>query len=262
MAGTISQQQHDDQGVTLWLERPGQGNALSQAMILAMIEWLDRAAANPPRYLILAGRGKHFCAGADLDEMRHSGSLTPEQNQQAALTLAGLFDRLDRLPCPTLARIQGAAFGGALGLISACDLAIAADNAQMKLSEVRLGLIPAVISPYVMRAIGERAMRRYTLTGETIDAQRAQQLGLVHRISSLQTLDEAVGHVIRELLLGAPRAQRQAKQLLADIKHRPPAELPHLTAQRIAQCRAGDEARAGIDAFFKRRPPAWISDES
>jgi methylglutaconyl-CoA hydratase len=180
-----------------------------------------------------------------------------------AVRLADLLARLDRLAKPTVARVQGNAFGGALGLISACDIAIAADSAWFALTEVRLGLVPAMISPYVVRAIGERQARRYFLTAERMDAATAERTGLLHRVVPAAQLDAAVAGITAELLRGAPGAQAEAKQLLRHVTGRSAAgdrDMAAATARWIARLRAGEEGREGLSAFLERRPPAWRKD--
>lgn len=254
----------DERGVaTLTLNRPGRHNALSAALIDALADALGAAAGNPAvRAVVLTGAGPTFCAGADIGEMRASAEAAVDDNEREAGRLAALLERLDRLPRPTVARIQGNAFGGALGLVAACDVAVATDTAVFALTEVRLGIVPAMISPYVLRAIGARQARRYFLTGERIAAPQAERLGLVHAAVPAGSLDDAVGALVRELLLGAPGAQAEAKRLVRLAEGRgeaADAELAAETARWIARLRAAPEGREGLSAFLQKRAPLWRS---
>ncbi len=214
---------------TVRLDRPALHNAFDEGLIVALSDTLRQVAADPAvRVVVLAASGKSFSAGADLNWMRRMAGL------------AALMQLLHDLPKPTVARVQGAAYGGGVGLVACCDIAIAAEEAQFALTEVRLGLIPAVISPYVVAAIGARAARRYFITGERFGAAEAARLGLVHRVAPAAGLDEAVAGVLAAIAEGGPEAQRQAKALVADVADRAidPA-LVEMTVQRIAAPRAG-----------------------
>jgi len=255
----------DERGVaTLALNRPGRHNALSAALIDALADALEAAAGDPAvRVVVLTGTGPTFCAGADIGEMRDSAEAPVAANEREAARLAALLERLDRLPRPTVARVQGNAFGGALGLVAACDVAVAADAAVFALTEVRLGIVPAMISPYVMRAIGARQARRYFLTGERIVAREAERLGLVHAAVPAASLDDAVEALARDLLLGAPGAQAEAKRLVRRVQDRSDssdAALAAETAHWIARLRAAPEGREGLSAFLEKRKPSWRSD--
>jgi methylglutaconyl-CoA hydratase len=256
---------HDAAGVaTLTLNRTGRHNALSAGLIDALADALATLEAEPRvRVVVLTGAGNTFCAGADIEEMREAADASVADNERTAARLADLLARLDQLAKPTVARVQGNAFGGALGLISACDIAIAADTAWFALTEVRLGLVPAMISPYVVRAIGERQARRYFLTAERMDAAMAERTGLLHRVVPAAELDAAVAGITAELLRGAPGAQAEAKQLLRHVTGRSAAgdrDMATATARWIARLRAGEEGREGLSAFLERRPPAWRRD--
>lgn len=250
--------------VTLTLNRPQRHNALSGALIDALTAALGRLREDASvRVLVLAAAGASFCAGADIDEMRQAADTSPADNEREAGRLAELLLQLDRFPRPTVARIQGNAFGGALGLIAACDVAIAAGDARFALTEVRLGIAPAMISPYLLRAIGPRQARRYFLTGERFDARTAERLGLLHLVAPAEGLDAAVTAVLAELLRGAPGAQAECKRLIGHVAGRSDAEdraLAAETARWIARLRAGDEGREGLGAFLQRRPPGWSHD--
>lgn len=248
----------------LVLNRPGCHNAFDDTLIAAMIQQLDNAAHLPDlRLLVLRSTGRHFSAGADLAWMQRAAGYSRRQNLADAEQLALLLRRLDQFPGPTLALVQGAAYGGALGLVACCDLVVAAADARFCLSEVRLGLIPATIAPYVLRALGPRQARRYMLTAELIPAREAERLGLVHLLAEPgQSLDEAAAPLIRALLRNGPVALAAAKQLIREFAYRPiNGPLIEDSARRIAELRAGAEAQEGIGAFLQKRPPAWEDED-
>lgn len=245
---------------TVWMNRPDRHNAFDETLIRELTDAVNATANDASiRVIVLAGRGKSFSAGADLDWMRRAAGATFEQNRDDARTLALLFDTLHRAPKPTIARVQGAALGGGLGLTAVCDIAVASANATFATTEVRLGLLPAVISPYVIAAIGERAARRYFLTAERIDAPQAHRLGLVHAVGSSEAaMDETIAQLAASIIAGAPGAQHATKDLIRTIVSRPiDGALLEDTADRIATARTGSEAKEGITAFFERRPPNW-----
>lgn len=255
----------DERGVVLiTMNRPQRHNALSAALIDALSAALDAAAGDPAtRVVVLGGEGSSFCAGADIDEMRRAAEATLEDNERDARRLAALLRQLDTLPCPTLARVQGNAFGGALGLVAACDLAIGSELAVFALSEVRLGIAPAMISPYLLRAIGERQARRYFLTGERFPAARAEQVGLLHQAVPAESLDATVAEAVAGLLLGAPGAQAEAKRLIRRVTgraERVDEALAEESATWIAALRAAPEGREGLAAFLEKRPASWRVD--
>jgi methylglutaconyl-CoA hydratase len=252
----------DPRGVaTVTLQRPARHNALSSALIVELTGILEQLHEDASvRAVVLASAGPTFCAGADIAEMRDAAAASPADNEREARCLAGLLLHLDGLAHPTVARIQGNAFGGALGLIAACDIAVAAEGAQFALTEVRLGIVPAMISPFVVRSIGARQARRYFLTGERFDAAQAARLGLVHAVAPAEGLDDAVAGIVGELLCGAPGAQAEAKRLVRHVTGRSDDEDREFavdTARWIARLRALDEGREGLAAFLERRPPAW-----
>jgi methylglutaconyl-CoA hydratase len=244
----------------IWLNRPDVRNAMNDVMIAELNDAVASAIEDDSiRAIVLAGRGKAFCAGGDLNWMRKAKEMTVEQAQEDSMQLAKLLKLIYESPKPTLARVHGSAFAGAMGLVAACDFAVAAHGTKFSLSEVKLGLIPAMISPYVLRALGERQSRRYFLSAEAFDAAEAYRLGFVHEICPIEDLDANVNEMLGHLLLGAPGAMGSAKQLIRDVVGQPITEdLSRLTAQRIAQCRAGAEAQEGITAFFDKRRPAWV----
>ncbi len=246
---------------TVWLTmaRPDRHNAMDDTMIASMIERLQRLAqdASVDR-LILAAEGKNFSAGADLSWMRRTADYSQDENLADARTLSKLMRVLDEFPKPTIARIQGPAYGGGVGLIACCDIALASSTAAFSLSEVKLGLIPSAISPFVIAAIGARAARRYFLTTELFDAAEALRIGLIHEVVPPAELDNAVNAVIAALAQGGPQALVAAKQLIRDVSRAPRDDaLYEDTARRIAQARAGAEGREGVAAFLEKRPPAW-----
>ncbi len=255
----------DGRGVArVTLNRPAIHNAFDDDLIARLSALLDELAVRDDlRALVLAAVGRSFSAGADLNWMRRMADYSEAENRADADRLAGLMRRLDRLPVPTIARVQGAAFGGGVGLIACCDMAIGADRALFALSEVRLGIMPAVIAPYVIAAIGPRAARRWILTGERFDAAEALRIGLLHQVVAEEALDGAVEALLEELLKCGPRAQAEAKALIRDVAFRPIDQaLVDDTAARITRLRASDEGREGLSAFLEKRPPAWIAGEA
>ena len=244
---------------TLWLSREAKNNAFNAQMIRELIIALDQVQGDASlRFLVLRGRGKHFSAGADLAWMQQSAELDYHTNLDDARELAELMYNLAKLKIPTLAVVQGAAYGGALGLISCCDMAIGADDAQFCLSEVRIGLAPAVISPFVVKAIGERATRRYALTAERFSGVRAQQLGLLAEAYPAEQLDQQVEAWVDNLLLNSPQALRASKDLLREVGH---GELTPAVRRycenSIARIRVSAEGQEGLRAFLDKRRPAW-----
>ena len=251
----------DERGVaTLTLNRPEIHNAFDDALIGALLRTLESVENDAGiRALVLRSEGKSFSAGADLNWMRRMAGYDHAENHKDALQLAALMARLNGLRKPTIARVQGAAFGGGVGLVACCDLAVAAEQAQFALTEVRLGLLPAVISPYVIAAIGERAARRYMLTGERFDAAEAWRIGLLHEVVPEEQLDSRLDGLLDSLLKGSPQALTAAKSLIFAVSRRPTsAAVIADTAERISDIRASDEGREGVSAFLEKRPPAWM----
>ncbi|MDH3762311.1 MAG: enoyl-CoA hydratase/isomerase family protein [Gammaproteobacteria bacterium] len=251
----------DKRGVgSIILDRPEQHNAFDDALIGELIEIIDRLAGDDSvRIVVLRAEGKSFSAGADLNWMRRMADYDQDQNLADALQLAELMRCLNALPKPVIARVQGAAFGGGVGLVACCDIALASDRALFSLSEVKLGLIPAVISPYVVRAIGERAARRYMLSAERFDAREAGLLGLVHEVVEHEALDSSLESMLETLLDCGPGAQAAAKDLILDVAAKTiDRALIENTARRIATVRASDEGREGLNAFLEKRRPDWV----
>ncbi|WP_439332660.1 enoyl-CoA hydratase-related protein [Shewanella canadensis] len=241
------------------LDRVDKHNAFDEVMIGEMISALEYFAEDPAcQVLVLKANGRSFSAGADLNWMRKQAKMDFEQNLNDANELAKLMSLLDKFPKPTIALVQGAAFGGALGLICCCDIAIANERASFCLSEVKLGLIPAVISPYVTRAMGQRAARRYMLTAERFDAAKAQDLQVVHEINN--DLESAAEPIIRHLLSNSPQGMAWVKTLLSRLEGGVIDQdtLDH-TSERIAKIRVSDEGQEGLNAFFEKRTPQWNS---
>jgi methylglutaconyl-CoA hydratase len=245
---------------TLVLARPALHNAFDDALIDALTARLGALDADPDvRVVVLAAEGRSFSAGADLNWMRRMADYAEAENLADARALGALMRALAGLSKPTIARVQGSAFGGGVGLVACCDIAVAVPDAKFALTEVRLGLIPAVISPYVVRAIGERAARRYFLTAERFDAHEAHRLGLVHEVVAADALDAAVDAIVAELLKGGPAAIAASKSLIDAVAGRPvDAAVIDDTAQRIARQRAGVEGREGVTAFLDKRTPSWV----
>jgi len=215
------------------------------------------------RVVVISSTGKSFCAGADLNWMKRAAGYNAEETQRDALGLASMLRMLNEMKKPTVARVQGPAYGGGVGLVAACDIAIAAFDAQFALTEVKLGIIPAVISPYVIAAIGERKARRYMLTAERFSAAEAYRIGLVHEIVPGEAeLDEAVGEIVDALLANGPKALGECKALIKSVANRPISqEVVIDTAQRIARVRASDEGKEGMAAFLEKRKPSWVQKQ-
>jgi methylglutaconyl-CoA hydratase len=244
---------------TVRLNRPDKHNAFDEHLIAELTQAFRDLASNAAvRVVVLAANGQSFSAGADLDWMKRMSAMGRAENERDAMALADLMEEIDRCPKPVVGVIQGAAFGGGVGLVACCDIAIASSGASFSLSEVRLGLIPAVISPYVAAAIGPRACRRYFLTAEKFDAATAAKLGLVHRVVEPEALEAARDETIKQLLTGGPAAQAAAKDLIRRVAFAPNGEaLRRDTAARIADARASAEGKEGIAAFLEKRKPGW-----
>jgi methylglutaconyl-CoA hydratase len=255
----------DPRGVaTVTLNRPDKHNAFDDEVIAGLRAAFDGlAASDDVRVVVLASKGKSFSAGADLGWMKRMAQYDQSHNLEDARLLAAMLKALHELPQPTIARVQGAAFGGAVGLVSCCDMAVAATRASFSLSEVKIGLIPATISPYVIRAMGERAARRYFTTAERFSAAEAHRLGLVSELVDEEELDATVESLIGSLLQNGPAAVRAAKRLVADLAGREvTAELVEDTCERIARIRVSAEGQEGLGAFLDKRQPGWVSAES
>lgn len=249
-----------DQGVArVTLNRPELNNALNEELIEALRFTFETIAADESiATVVLSGEGKSLCAGADINVMRKAGSYSREENIADAMPLVRMLAALDRMPQTTIARVHGPIYGGGIGVVSVCDIAIGSSEATFCLSEVRLGIVPGMISPYVLRAIGERAARRYFQTAEVFDAQEAKRIGLLHEVVAPDELDERITKLLKQLKSAAPGARVIAKKLVGDIAGRPIDEtLMSETAALIADVRARPEAREGLSAFLEKRKASW-----
>ncbi|MCC7414163.1 MAG: enoyl-CoA hydratase/isomerase family protein [Gammaproteobacteria bacterium] len=244
---------------TVTLNRPALHNAFDDRLIADLTDLLRELDADPGiRAVVLAASGKSFSAGADLGWMARMADYSEQDNYRDAMALAELMRVLDTLGKPTIARVQGAAYGGGVGLVACCDIAIAVESATFCFSEARLGIVPAVISPYCVRAIGARAAQRYFLTAERFDAATALRLGLVHELTSGEQLDVVIARVLADLAECGPAAQAACKDLVASVSGRPiDDELVSLTAELIAALRVSPEGQEGIRAFLDKRRPGW-----
>lgn len=253
----------DDRGVaTVCLNKPDMHNAFDDSLIAELTRLFNQVANDDNvKAMILAGNGKSFCAGADLNWMRRMAGYTYDENVEDAKGLATMLRTLNELPKPTIARVQGAAYGGAIGLIACCDVAIASKLTKFCLSEVKLGLIPATISPYVIEAMGARVCRRYFATAEVFSARRARRLGLISEAVNEDELDDNVEQIVKSLLRNSPAAVTAAKKLVADIKDHPANDaLLDMTSVSIAEIRGSEEGQEGLKAFLEKRKPNWIQE--
>lgn len=242
------------------MARPAVFNAFDEAMIAELDAAFAQLEADASvRVIVLAGEGKHFSAGADLQWMQRASEASLDWNVADARKFAGMLARIERCPKPTVARVQGAALGGGVGLTAVCDVAIAAEGASFSVSEAKFGILPSVIGPYVTNAVGKRQARRLALTTERIGAAEALSMGLVTKVVGVDQLDAAVDEVLASLLAGGPAAQREIKQLFAQLHEGPVTDaVVELTAQTIARVRGTDEAKEGFAAFLAKRPAGWI----
>ena len=242
------------------MSRPAVFNAFDETMIGELDAAFAALAADASvRVVVLAGEGRHFSAGADLQWMQRASRASEDWNLQDARRFAGMLARIAALPKPTVARVQGAALGGGVGLTCACDIAVAADNASFSVSEAKFGILPSVIGPHLVNAVGRRQALRLALSTERIGAAQAEAMGLVHRVVGLDALDAAVDAVARDLLVGGPQAQGEIKRLFGRLEVGPiTPEVLELTARTISRVRGTDEAREGFDAFLSKRPANWI----
>ena len=246
------------------LNRPELRNAFDDALIGQLQACFERLETDPAvRVLVLAGNGPAFCAGADLNWMKRMAAYGYEENLADAQALATMLATLDRLSKPTIARVQGPVFAGGTGLVTACDIAVGTPEAKFCLSEAKLGLSPATISPYVIRAMGERLARRYFLTAEVFDAQEAHRIGMLTALVPTPELDNAIDSLVTHLLAGGPEAHAKIKHLIRAVAHRPVDDaLSAETAKRIAEIRVSPEGREGIASFLEKRKAAWCSPKS
>ncbi len=252
--------ERDGGTAVIHLNRPDVRNAFNETTIAELTAVFSALGAEPDlRAIVLGARGPAFCAGADLNWMKKMAGYTREENRADAAQLAEMLRTIYTCPKPVVAKIQGDCYAGAMGLAAVCDIAVAVEEANFCLSEVKLGLIPATISPYVIKAMGENAARRYFLTAERFTAQEALRIGFVHKVVKSAELDGAVADLIRHLTSASPNAVREAKKLVRDIAGAPlNAELIADTAERIAAIRASDEGREGVRSFLEKRKPNWL----
>jgi methylglutaconyl-CoA hydratase len=246
------------------LNRPEVRNAFDDTLIAELRKAFDEVGGDPSvRVVVLAGSGPAFCAGADLNWMKRMAGYGYEQNLADAQALADMLAALDRMPKPTIARVHGPAFAGGTGLVAACDIAVGTPEAKFCFSEAKLGLSPATISPHVMRAIGERAARRYFLTAEVFDADEAERIGLLTFSVQKDLLDKTIDGLLTHLLAGGPAAMRSIKDLIRTVAGRPVDDaLVTETAKRIAEIRVSPEGKEGIASFLEKRKASWCSPES
>lgn len=241
------------------LNRPEVRNAFNEVMIAELIQVLDEVERDDSvRVMVLTGNGKAFCAGADLKWMKKMKDFTVEENYKDALELAELMYKLYHLPKPTIARVNGASIGGSNGLVAACDMAVASHRAEFSLSEVKIGLVPACIGPYLLKKTGEAACRQLFLSGERISADQAKRLGLINDVVTHVNLTTRVKEKVANLLTSGPHALAVSKDLLGRISEMPLSEAKDYTARVIAELRTGDEAQEGMAAFLEKRRPDWL----
>jgi len=245
--------------VTLTLNRPEVRNAIGPSLIAQLTQLFGALAMDDSRVIVLTGAGSAFSAGADIDWMRASRDLSPERNVGDAAAARTMFEAIDACPKPVVARVNGHALGGGVGLVACSDIAVASAAALFGLTEVRLGLIPATISPYVLRRVGPGHARALFVSGRRFGAEEAQRLGLVHRVAAPDDLDQAVSETVADMLAGGPVAIAESKRLVRDASAG--LALPDLP-QRLAQVRAGAEGQEGLTAFLEKRDPSWTSNGS
>jgi methylglutaconyl-CoA hydratase len=244
---------------TVTMRRPEVRNAFNAQLIEDLrAAFTDLSSDEKLHAVILTGEGKAFSAGADIHSMRASAEMTREQNVQDALHMAEMFDTINQFPCTVVARVNGAALGGGIGLVSVCDIAIAAEQAQFAFSEVKLGIAPAVISPFAVRKIGETHARMLFTTGQRFSASYAREIGLVHTVVPLEELDAAVEKTIGELLSSGPQALRACKSLALNVGHMEQNSVRTYTAETIAALRVSDEGQEGLRSFLEKRKANWI----
>jgi methylglutaconyl-CoA hydratase len=248
-----------DSVTRITLNRPDVRNAFDESLIAELTTWAESIAlGGATRVAVLSGAGKAFCAGADLAWMSKMVGYSTAENLRDARAAARMFEALNMVPIPVIGRVHGAALGGGAGLAAVCDIVVAADDAVFGFTEVKLGILPAMISPYVIAKIGQSAARELFLTGARFGAERAREMGLVHRVVPAAELDAAVDGLARELLTSAPEAVAAAKQLIRSVAGRDPASVWDLTAETIARHRTSAEGQEGMRAFLEKRKAAWI----
>src|SRR5262245_6060288 len=255
--------QSDGPIVRVTLNRPDVRNAFNEELIAELTAWAESVRTDgPARVAVLSGAGKVFCAGADLTWMSKMVAYSREENIRDARSMARMFEVLDALPIPLIGRIHGAALGGGVGLAAVCDIVVAAENAAFAFTEVKLGILPAVISPYALAKIGRSAARELFLTGARFSAARAREIGLVHSVVDEADLDRAVAKYINDFLTSGPEAVAAAKRLIAEVSGLSPASAIERTIEAIAERRVSKEGQDGMRAFLEKRHPSWQSDAS
>jgi len=250
-----------DKVATVTLNRPDLRNAFNEGAIAELARVFDELGRDDAvRAIVLAANGPSFCAGADLNWMKKMAGYSHDENEADAMRLAEMLRTIYLCPKPTVARVQGDCYAGGMGLVAACDIVVASETAGFCLSEVKLGLIPATISPYVIKAMGEQAARRYFITAERFDAPEAQRIGVAHTVVAPEALDATVAGIVKALVNNSPHAVRQAKTLVREIVGQPVDDALLLdTAGRIAAIRASTEGREGVASFLEKRKPTWIN---
>ncbi len=251
----------DGKVATVTLNRPDVRNAFNETTIAEITQAFRILGQDADvRTIVLAASGPAFCAGADLNWMKKMAGYTHEENRADAAQLAEMLRTIYTCPKPVVAKVQGDCYAGGMGLVAACDIAIANEATNFCLSEVKLGLIPATISPYVILAMGENAARRYFLTAERFSAQEAHRIGFVHQVVTADALDATVADIVKALVTNSPNAVKEAKRLVQDVAGQPlTAELIADTAERIADIRSSDEGKEGVRSFLEKRKPNWLS---
>lgn len=246
--------------VTVSLNRPQVRNAFNEDLIAELTAWATSPLPSDVRVAVLRGEGSHFCAGADLKWMSKMIGYSHDENLRDARAMAAMFQALDTLPMPLIGRIHGAALGGGAGLAAVCDIVVASDTAQFGFTEAKLGILPAVISPFTVARIGASAARELFLTAARFDAARGREIGLVHAVCAEGDLDSTIDRYVRELLTSAPGAVAAAKALIAQVAGRAPHEVADLTAETIARHRVSAEGQSGMRSFLEKRPAPWTPD--
>jgi methylglutaconyl-CoA hydratase len=245
--------------VRVTLNRPDVRNAFNEELIAELTTWAQSVTPSTARVAVLAGAGKMFCAGADLTWMSKMVHYTHEENVRDARAMATMFEALDALPIPLIGRVHGAALGGGVGLAAVCDIVVAAEDAAFAFTEVKLGIVPAVISPYALAKIGRSAARELFLTGARFSAARAREIGLVHAVGTEQELDRMIAKYVNDLVTSGPEAVAAAKRLIAEVSGATRTAATEYTIDAIAERRVSKEGQDGMGAFLAKRPPSWIA---
>jgi len=245
--------------VRITLNRPDVRNAFNEELIAELTTWAESVSpTGPARVAVLSGAGKVFCAGADLAWMSKMAAYTHDENVRDARAMARMFEALDTLPIPLIGRIHGAALGGGVGLAAVCDIVVAADDAMFAFTEVKLGILPAVISPYAIAKIGRSAARELFMTGARFSAERAREIGLVHAVADAGDLDRVIAKYVNDLVTSAPEAVAAAKRLIAEVANRTRTSAIEYSIDAIAERRVSAEGQEGMAAFLGKRPPSWL----